>query len=173
MLNSSLILIIWGASEIDLCQDMVKARGSSISAVGSWASWIFFFFSPWNIVALQYCVSFYWTTLWVSYKFTYMPFLMSLPHTPPPSHPSRSSQDSAQCSVMSCVFLKLPCMVLMCVHELSVVSDSLQPRGSYPTRLLCPWDSPGKNTGVSCHFLLQRIFLTQGSNPCLLCLLHW
>ena len=34
--------------------------------------------------------------------------------------------------------------------------------------------SPGKNTGVGCHFLLQGIFLTQGSNPhlCLLCLLH-
>ena len=34
-------------------------------------------------------------------------------------------------------------------------------------------DSPGKNTGVGCHALLQGIFLTQGSNPCLLCLLHW
>ena len=34
-----------------------------------------------------------------------------------------------------------------------------------PTRLLCPWDSPGKNTGVGCHFLLQGIFPTQGSNP--------
>ena len=33
-----------------------------------------------------------------------------------------------------------------------------------PTRLLCPWDSPGKNTGVGCHFLLQGIFLMQGSN---------
>ena len=31
-----------------------------------------------------------------------------------------------------------------------------------------PWDSPGKNTGVGCHFLLQGVFLTQGSNPCLL-----
>ena len=40
------------------------------------------------------------------------------------------------------------------------------------TRLLCPWDSPGKNTGVGCHFLLQGIFPTQGSNPSLLCLLH-
>ena len=30
------------------------------------------------------------------------------------------------------------------------------PRGQ-PTRLLCPWDSPGKNTGVGCHFLLQRM----------------
>ena len=36
------------------------------------------------------------------------------------------------------------------------------------TRLLCPWDSPGKNTGVGCHTLLQGIFLTQGLNPCLL-----
>ena len=36
----------------------------------------------------------------------------------------------------------------------SVVSDSLQPRGLQPTRLLRPWDSPGKNTGVGCHFLL-------------------
>ena len=35
---------------------------------------------------------------------------------------------------------------------------------------LCPWDFPGKNTGVSCHFLLQGIFLTQGSNSGLL---HW
>ena len=32
-------------------------------------------------------------------------------------------------------------------------------------------DSPGKNTGVGCHFLLQAIFLTQGSNPCLFCIL--
>ena len=35
----------------------------------------------------------------------------------------------------------------------------------YPTRLLCPRGSPGKNTGVGCHALLQRIFLTQESNP--------
>ena len=34
-------------------------------------------------------------------------------------------------------------------------------------------DSPGKNTGVGCHIFVQWIFLTQGSNPHLLCLLHW
>ena len=39
--------------------------------------------------------------------------------------------------------------------------------------LACPWNSPGKNTGVSCHALLLRIFLTQRSNPRLLHLLHW
>ena len=34
-----------------------------------------------------------------------------------------------------------------------------------PRRLLRPWDSPGKHTGMGCHFLLQGIFLTQGANP--------
>ena len=46
----------------------------------------------------------------------------------------------------------------------------LQPHGLWPARLLCPWDFPGKNTGVGCHSLLQGIFSTQGSN---LCLLYW
>ena len=41
----------------------------------------------------------------------------------------------------------------------SVMSDSVAPR------FLCPWNSPGKNTGVGCHSLLQGIFLTQGLNP--------
>ena len=41
---------------------------------------------------------------------------------------------------------------------------SLRPHGLQPARLLCPWDSPGKNTGVDCHFLLQGIFSTQGLN---------
>ena len=47
----------------------------------------------------------------------------------------------------------------------SVVSDSLRPLGLQPTRLLCSWSFPGENTGVDCHFLLQGIFQTQGSNP--------
>ena len=42
----------------------------------------------------------------------------------------------------------------------SVVSDSLRPYRLQPTRLLCPWSSPGKNTGVSCHAFLQGIFPT-------------
>ena len=47
----------------------------------------------------------------------------------------------------------------------SVVSNSLRPHRLQPTRLLGPWDFPGKSTGVGCHFLLQGIFPTQGSNP--------
>ena len=46
--------------------------------------------------------------------------------------------------------------------------DSLRPQGLKPTRLLCPWDFPGKDTEVGCHFLFQGIFPTQGSNPSLL-----
>ena len=61
-----------------------------------------------------------------------------------------------------------PLTVYVCVH--SVVSDSLQTHGLYPARLLCSWDFPGKNTRMGCHFLLQEIFPTQGSNPHLL---HW
>ena len=55
----------------------------------------------------------------------------------------------------------------------SVVSDSLPAHRLQPTRLLCPWDFPDKDTGVGCHFHLQGIFLTQESNLPLLCLLHW
>ena len=44
--------------------------------------------------------------------------------------------------------------------------------GLYPARLLCPWDSRGRNSQVGCYFLLQGIFLTQGSNPGLL-LCRW
>ena len=47
------------------------------------------------------------------------------------------------------------------------------PHGLQFIRLLCPWNFPGKNTGVGCHCLLQGIFLTQGSNLRLCRLLHW
>ena len=50
----------------------------------------------------------------------------------------------------------------------SVVSNSLQ-----PARLLCPWNSPGKNTRVGSHSPLQGIFQIQELNLCLLHLLHW
>ena len=46
----------------------------------------------------------------------------------------------------------------------SVLSGSLRPHRLQLTRLLCPWDSPGKNTGVGYYFLLQGIFPTQGLN---------
>ena len=54
--------------------------------------------------------------------------------------------------------------VLCCVLSRSVMSNSWWLHGLWPARLLCSWDSPGKNTGVGCHSLLQEIFLTQGLN---------
>ena len=63
----------------------------------------------------------------------------------------------------SCFF---PARFLQCTHVCvcSVVSGSLKLHGLQPARLLCPWDFPGKNTGVGCRILLQGIFPTLGSN---------
>ena len=65
---------------------------------------------------------------------------------------------------------KSPCM---CAWLLSGVWLLATP-WTVASRLLCPWDSPGKNTGVGCHALLQGIFPTQGSNPSLFsCIGRW
>ena len=66
-----------------------------------------------------------------------------------------------------------PHSAVLCIYVSSVVTDSLWPHRLKPVRFLCSWDSPGKNTGVGCHFLLQRIFPPQGLNLGLLHLLHW
>ena len=55
----------------------------------------------------------------------------------------------------------------------SFVSDSVQPYGLQPARLLSSWDSSGNNTGVGCHALFQGIFPTRGLNLCLLRLVRW
>ena len=70
--------------------------------------------------------------------------------------------------------IKFPPYELFSMWWWCLVAEScptlLWPHGLWPIRLLCPWGFPGKNTGVGCHFFLQGIFLTQGSN---LCLLYW
>ena len=68
------------------------------------------------------------------------------------------------CFVFIC-FLEEARNLCFAVLSCSVMSNSLWPRGLQPARLLCPWVSPGKNTGVDCHALLQGIFPTQVSNP--------
>ena len=59
--------------------------------------------------------------------------------------------------------------VLRCFSRVRLVSTLW----TIAARLLCPCSSPGKDTGVGCHALLHGTFLTQGSNSCPLCLLHW
>ena len=60
-------------------------------------------------------------------------------------------------------FTKKLCTISsMCLCSVtSVVSDSLRPHELQPTRLLCPWDSPCKNTGADCHFLLCKQYALQ------------
>ena len=58
-----------------------------------------------------------------------------------------------------CIIYKTP--LISC----SVTSDLLQPHGLQPAMVLCPWNSPGKNTGVKSHSLLQGIFPHPGTEP--------
>ena len=51
--------------------------------------------------------------------------------------------------------------LLPCVCVLAAQSNYLQPRGLQSSRLLCPWNSPGKNPGVGCHFLFQKITIRE------------
>ena len=65
-------------------------------------------------------------------------------------------------------FFVLSFFCCCCCSVASVMSDYVQHYGLQPARLLCPWYSPGKSTGVGCHALFQVIFPTQGLNPGLL-----
>ena len=64
-------------------------------------------------------------------------------------------------SSCACILSFFSCVGLCDPMDCSLPGSSVQ------------WDSPGKNIGVGCHAFLQGIFLAQGSNPCLLRLLHW
>ena len=67
------------------------------------------------------------------------------------------------------LFLCSSCCCCCCCWVASVVSDSVPPHRRQPTRLPRPWDSPGKNTGVGCHILLQYMKVKSESEvaqPC-------
>ena len=63
--------------------------------------------------------------------------------------------------------------VCVCAKSLQLYPTLCNPMGWGPPGPSAHRNSPGKNTGVGCHALVQRIFLTQGLNPHLSCLLHW
>ena len=79
---------------------------------------------------------------------------------------------SVPCWLISCPIVKqLISGLHVCVLSRKQSCPTLfWPHGPQPSRLLCPWNFPGKNTGVGCHFFLQGIFLTQRLK---LCLPHW
>ena len=60
-------------------------------------------------------------------------------------------------------------LLLSCCQVTSVVSDSVRPHRHQPTMLPRPWDSPGKNAGVGCHFLLQCMKVKNESEVTQLC----
>ena len=84
--------------------------------------------------------------------------------------PSLNSNQHA----VSCTYLKYTVLIHVYTCNVCLLScvRLFKTHGLQPTRLLCPWDSPGKNIRMGCHFLLQGISPTQGSNLHLLCLLH-
>ena len=65
------------------------------------------------------------------------------------------------------MWMKWIVLVYVCTCHAKLIQScpTLLPHGLQPTRLLCPWDSPGKNTGVGCRALLQGIVPARGSNP--------
>ena len=73
-----------------------------------------------------------------------------------------SAGNSAQCYVVAWTGAEFGGELLMLLFSSYIMSDSFWPHGLEPTRLLCPWDFPGKSTGVGCHCLLQRVFPIQG-----------
>ena len=67
-------------------------------------------------------------------------------------------------------FFVFSCCCCCFCQVASVVSDSVRPHRRQPNRLPSPWDSPGKNTGVGCHFLLQCVKLKSESEVAQSCL---
>ena len=125
---------------------------------GIWFSLYLFF--DWRIVALQYA-GFCQKTMQMSHNYIYIHPLPFEPPSPPQYPPSRSSQDTRLGSLFyiadpHCCCLATKLCPTLC-HPRTVAHQT-------PLSM----DFPGKYTEVGCHFLLQRIFLTQGPNPSLL-----
>ena len=80
-------------------------------------------------------------------------FLFLGPHSSPLSSNTYIRVAFASFPKSHCRFATFCCC--HCCQVASVMSDSVRPHRWQPTRFLCPWDSPGKNAGVGCHFLLQ------------------
>ena len=71
----------------------------------------------------------------------------------------------------NCIFLALSTLYLLCCCccQVTSVGPIVRPHRQQPTRLPRPWDSPGKNTGVGCHFLLQCMKVKSESEVAQLC----
>ena len=77
----------------------------------------------------------------------------------------KKSKNNRVAKLGSIILIISAIITLLLLFSCSVMSSSLRPHALQPTGLLCPWDSPGRNTRVSCPSLFQGIFPTQGLNP--------
>ena len=89
--------------------------------------------------------------------------------SPVPSTPSSPAVLSSPARISSGRIFLAPCCCCCC-QVASVVLDCVRPQRWQPTRLCCPWDSPGKNTGVGCHCLLQCMKVKSESEVAQSCL---
>ena len=115
----------------------------------------------WRTMALQCCVGFCCTTIWISYMYTFIPFLPCIP--PLQVITEHRAELPALCS----------CFPLVIYFVYNSVYWLLATAWIAAYQVSLSMASPGKNTGVGCHAHLQGIFLAQGSNPSLLSFLHW
>ena len=115
----------------------------------------------WRTMALQCCVGFCCTTIWISYMYTCIPFLPCIP--PLQVITEHRAELPALCS----------CFPLVIYFVYNSVYWLLATAWIAAYQVSLSMASPGKDTGVGCHAHLQGIFLAQGSNPSLLSFLHW
>ena len=88
-------------------------------------------------------------------------------------NPSPLSSSTVTSLIQAIISFFLTSKMLLLLLSRLVISDSLRTHGLQPARIFCPWDSPGKKTGVGGHVLLQGLFPTPESKLHLLCLLPW
>ena len=108
---------------------------------------------------------------WINRNISLASFLCWMNHLTMPVMDCRQNTFSFHYFEMSnhfSIFIYLEQVLLLLVT--SVVSDSVWPHRWQPTRLPRPWDSPGKNTGVGCHFLLQCMKVKSESEVAQSCL---
>ena len=94
----------------------------------------------------------------LSMRFSRQEYWSGLPFPPPGDLPDPGTElvsPTSPALQADSLLLSHCCCCCCCCLVASVVSDSVRPQRRQPTRLPRPWDSPGKNTGVGCHFLLQ------------------
>ena len=89
--------------------------------------------------------------------------------SPVPSTPSSPAVLSSPTCISSGRLFLAPCCCCCRCQVASVVLNCVRPQRRQPTRLCCPWDSPGKNTGVGCHCFLQCMKVKSESEVAQLC----